>query len=97
MGKQIGKPGLPADQLKDSQTNKQVVAPTRKAALCKRPGVNGRLMDGDQIRVSDVRFPIIHLSLFVSSPQQSVFLAVMKNMASVINLESASKLGGENN
>lgn len=34
---------------------------------------------------------MIHLSLFVSSMQRSVFLAVMKNMAFVTNLESASK------
>lgn len=42
--------------------------------------------------VSNTGFPMIHLSLFVPSLQQSVFLAVMKNTASVINLESASKL-----
>lgn len=35
---------------------------------------------------------MIHFSLCVSSMQRFVFLAVMKNMASVINLESASKL-----
>lgn len=48
--------------------------------------------DGGQTHVTNTRFPMIHLSLFVSSMQQSVFLAVMKNMASVTNLESASKL-----
>lgn len=36
-------------------------------------------------------FPMVRLTMFVSSLQQSAFLDVMKNTVSVINQESASK------
>lgn len=90
-GKQIGKTGRPPDRMKDRQTDKKVRAPGRqtgnglKKALCEWE------IDGGQTHVSNIGFPMLHLPLFVSSLQQSVCLAVMKNTASVINLESASK------
>ncbi len=91
-GKQTGKTGKPPDRMKDRQTDKKVGAPGRQAGSGLKKALCEWETDGGQTHVSNTGFPMIDLSLFVSSLQQSVFLAVMKNTASVTNLESASKL-----
>lgn len=68
------KPGEQTGQNKDQSGQ----APSRQA-LCEWG-----------THASYIGFPMIHLPLFVSCLQQFVFLAVMKNTASVINQESAS-------